>query len=526
MARWVRSGGVVGRLAVGFGAVLAMMIGLGVLNLAQQDRLNNNAQAMATRDLAPLAALREAERVEDAYVRYGLLVEAVPDPSAKQQFAARVNEARPQIVPALQQLQASAPAEMRADIATMIANWQSFQKTHEARQAASAAGDPKAAELDQQAGALSGKVSTGNQALADRLVADAASQRTEINDVQGQSWTITIVVLAAAVLAALALGLWLARSIRRPIAAMVGALDRVADGDLTADIAVHGHDEMGRMAQALRRALGEVRAVMARVAESGRDLAASSDGLSTASSRIAASAVTTANRAEQVSTAAASVSQGVQTVAAGADEMGGSIREVAQSAQEASRVGAEAVTAAQATNDTIEKLGISSAEIGNVIKVITAIAEQTNLLALNATIEAARAGEMGKGFAVVASEVKDLAQETAKATEDISRRVEAIQADTGGAVTAIGQIVQIVDRMTSYQTTIASAVEEQAATASEMSRSVGQAAEGSREIAQAIDGVAAAAATTTDGVAETERAAEAMAGLSRQLQDLVGGFRY
>ena len=134
----------------------------------------------------------------------------------------------------------------------------------------------------------------------------------------------------------------------------------------------------------------------------------------------------------------------MQTVAAGSEEMGASIREIAQNATEAARVAAQAVEVADATNATVAKLGESSAEIGNVVKVITSIAEQTNLLALNATIEAARAGEAGKGFAVVANEVKDLAQETARATEDITRRVEAIQADTGGAVEAIGEIAAII----------------------------------------------------------------------------------
>jgi methyl-accepting chemotaxis protein len=152
---------------------------------------------------------------------------------------------------------------------------------------------------------------------------------------------------------------------------------------------------------------------------------------------------------------------------------------------------------AETTNATVGKLGDSSIEIGNVIKVITSIAEQTNLLALNATIEAARAGEAGKGFAVVANEVKDLARETAKATEDIGRRVEAIQADTREAVDAIAEISSVIARINDYQTTIASAVEEQTATTNEMSRNVAEAAMGSTEIAQNIVGVATAAQTTS-----------------------------
>ena len=174
-----------------------------------------------------------------------------------------------------------------------------------------------------------------------------------------------------------------------------------------------------------------------------------------------------------VSGAADEVSRNVQTVAAGAEEMGASIREIAHSANEAARV---AVAGGRPWSTRPTRPSPSSApssqEIGNVVKVITSIAEQTNLLALNATIEAARAGEAGKGFAVVANEVKELAQETARATEDIARRVEAIQADTTGAVEAIGEISTIITSINDYQLTIASAVEEQTATTNEMSRNV------------------------------------------------------
>jgi methyl-accepting chemotaxis protein len=171
------------------------------------------------------------------------------------------------------------------------------------------------------------------------------------------------------------------------------------------------------------------------------------------------------------------------------------------------------------------QLGESSVQIGNVIKLITSIAEQANLLALNATIEAARAGDAGKGFAVVASEVKDLAQETAKATGDISQRVEAIQADTDGAVAAIGRISSIIAQINDYQTTIASAVEEQTATTNEMSRSIGEASTGSTSIADNVASVANAARTTTATVAETQRSAQDLARMSAELQSVVARFR-
>jgi methyl-accepting chemotaxis protein len=206
--------------------------------------------------------------------------------------------------------------------------------------------------------------------------------------------------------------------------------------------------------------------------------------------------------------------------------MSASIREIAQNANEAARVAAGAVTEAEATNATITKLGLSSKEIGDVVKVITSIAEQTNLLALNATIEAARAGEAGKGFAVVANEVKELAQETARATEDIARRVEAIQADTGGAVEAIGRIGTVIGQINDYQLTIASAVEEQTATTNEMSRSVAEAAGGTTEIAANITGVSAAADSTTQALSQTRVAVDELSRMAADLRTGVAGFRY
>jgi methyl-accepting chemotaxis protein len=265
--------------------------------------------------------------------------------------------------------------------------------------------------------------------------------------------------------------------------------------------------------------------LLAQVAKDACSLSGASTELTALSQQMASNAEETAAQANVAAAAAEQVSKNVVTVSTGIEEMGASIREIAKNAHEAAKVATAAVKVAEKTNATVAKLGESSAEIGNVIKVITSIAQQTNLLALNATIEAARAGEAGKGFAVVANEVKELAKQTAKATEDISRKIEAIQADTKGSVEAIGQIGKIINQINDFQNTIASAVEEQTATTAEISRNVSEAALGSNEIAQNVTGVAMAARSTTEGAANTKSSADDLSRLAVSLQDLVSHFR-
>jgi methyl-accepting chemotaxis protein len=220
------------------------------------------------------------------------------------------------------------------------------------------------------------------------------------------------------------------------------------------------------------------------------------------------------------------VSRSTQSVATSTEEMSASIREIAKSASESARVASQAVRVAETTTTTVGKLGDSAIEIGKIIKVITSIAQQTNLLALNATIEAARAGESGKGFAVVANEVKELAKETAKATEDIGRSIESIQVDTQGAVAAIGSISTIISQINDISTTIASAVEEQSATTSEMGRNVTESAQGTTEIARNITTVAHAAQGTASGASQTMTAATDLARMAAELKQLVSKFSF
>jgi methyl-accepting chemotaxis protein len=268
------------------------------------------------------------------------------------------------------------------------------------------------------------------------------------------------------------------------------------------------------------------RSTMEQVGKMSQPLTQSAAELSRVAQEMGSSADQTASQANMVSAGSEQVSRNIQTVATASDEMGASIKEIAKSTADATKVATAAVHSAEETNVTISKLGQSSAEIGQVIKVITSIAQQTNLLALNATIEAARAGEAGKGFAVVANEVKELAKETAKATEDISRKIEAIQTDTEGAVSAIGQIGTVIGQINDIQNTVASAVEEQSVTTNEITRNLSEAAKGGIDISRSVAGVAEAARLASSAVAQTQKSAESLEKMADDLQSLMSRFRY
>ena len=317
-----------------------------------------------------------------------------------------------------------------------------------------------------------------------------------------------------------------AADLRGKVDSLLDVVRAAGNGDLTREVSVRGEDAVGQLGAGLAEFLASLRQSVSTIAETAEGVSGSADSLSGTAARVGANAEETATQANVVSSAAEEVSTNLDTVATATEELSTSIEGIARSTREAASVGAEAVQVAAETSGTIAKLGASSEEIGNVVRVITSVAQQTNLLALNATIEAARAGEAGKGFAVVASEVKDLAKETARATEDISARIKAIQQDTSSAVSAIAKISEIIHKINALQEVISGAVEEQASTAAEIGRSVTEASYGSSEIAENITGVAEAARGTTEGVSESMSAADELAGMAERLKDLVAQFTY
>ena len=327
-------------------------------------------------------------------------------------------------------------------------------------------------------------------------------------------------------LVALGVAILTIRSISGATARMLSMIQEIAAHNLTvADMKITSEDEVGLAGKALNVMKNNLHGMIQSISSSAMQVASASEELNATSQQITANSAETSAQSDVVSKAAQAVSQHLQTVATGAEEMGASIKEIAKNATEAAKVATSAVKVAQTTTATIAKLGDSSTEIGQVIKVITSIAQQTNLLALNATIEAARAGEAGKGFAVVANEVKELAKETAKATEDISRKIEAIQTDTKAAVDAIGTISSVIHQINDISSTIATAVEEQNATTNEMSRNVSEAAQGSGEISSNIAGVAEAAESTSRGAGDTQKASQQLVETSAELRRLVEQFK-
>ncbi|WP_033337770.1 methyl-accepting chemotaxis protein [Catenuloplanes japonicus] len=510
-------------------AAVAVAVVVGVVGLLKLRDAANSADTIYSSSVTSIKAVGEV-KAEIYKTRLAAANQAVSQTEADrqtygEQFAGYVKS----FEAAMDAYRASVPSGDAATIEALDAAWQEYLTIAQNELLPAAARGDTATWASVRSAKVGPLMKTVDAALADLDKAETADAKKNadaaVTGYESGRLTSIIVMVAGAVIA-LALGVIVARRIVASLVRVKNVAEGLAVGDLTRTSGVTSRDETGQMAQALDTAVGNLRRTVQTIDGSASSLASAAEEMTSTSMQIANSAQEAATQAQAVTAAAEDVSRSVETVAAGGEEMGASIREISQNAAEAARVASEAVSITSATSATMNKLNESSAEIGNVIKVITAIAEQTNLLALNATIEAARAGDAGKGFAVVASEVKDLAQETARATEDISRRVQAIQADTTGAVAAIEEITAVIGRISDFQTTIASAVEEQTATTAEMNRSVSEASGGTNEIAANITMVAQAAETTSRGVAETQQATGELARMSSDLNTLVAGFRY
>ena len=518
---------------VGLVSVLSLFtVGLGVFASLQIDRLKNESAALATSQAEvtqSLAALKDA--------LWGVRSDA-------NLMAAYVGADN---APQLEKLQASydgfdAAAESFAATYTQAygdvpTNWDEFTTTYAAYRPLVDGEFMDAALADDgvawaQARKTSGLAETGAElvaaltAVGDEVTAAAAEANVRSEQEAHRSLLITVAVLITSVVVGATLGVVLARKIRRNVLEVKRAADALANGDLTVEPHVSSSDEVGQTAASLRTALAALRELVAGTVDSATLVAAASEELSAANTQVAASSEETSAQAGVVAAAAEQVNRNIQSVASGAEQMGAAIREIAQNANEVSRVAAQAVESSHSTVATVAALGESAQQIGNVVKIITSIAEQTNLLALNATIEAARAGEAGKGFAVVAGEVKELAQESARAAEEIATHVAGNQDQVESAITAIGEIRQVIAAINDYQMTIASAVEEQTATTVEMTRGIGEAAMGSGDIASNITSVAEAADTSTTVLTQMSTSTDELARMASDLRTRVEAFTY
>jgi methyl-accepting chemotaxis protein len=368
-----------------------------------------------------------------------------------------------------------------------------------------------------------------------------------------QAYVILVISIIIASLIVIAVAWFISHKIAKPIVKGVSFAQNLASGDLRQSLDIQSKDEVGQLAKALNHMAESLREMFGRIHNSAAALSGSSTLLKTTSEQMTSGAKETTNQssvvaaaAEQLSTnmqnmaaATEQMTTNVKTVAAATEQMTASIGEIAKNAEQASTVVGNAAQMAQSSNKVIGNLGNAADEIGKVIQVIQDIAEQTNLLALNATIEAARAGDAGKGFAVVATEVKELAKQTAEATEDIRARIEGIQTSTGQAVTSIGSISEVIQQVNEISRTIAAAVEEQSVTTKEIAQNVAQtsqaaetvsvgvtqSATASKEITQNITGVDQAAKQTAQGASQTQTAGAELSKLAEELQSLVGQFK-
>jgi methyl-accepting chemotaxis protein len=533
---WVRKLKIGQKLGLAFGAILALMLLSEVLSYSKANQISvdvDNTLRVPVPSVRSLTALQRDLNQSQNKGRQAILAggETERKDAAMKLFAASWDSINENIA-SLDELAPlwTDPAD-RNELANIKAQVLKLRSIQEEQITLAGSGEKDAIvragnQFADKATAASEAVKISLDGLVrtnERLVKQSTDSLAAAN--KQLVWTMLITTVAGLTIG-IFVAVFMSRRMSTATQAVLAKAEAIAGGDLTmAELAILSGDEIGDLTRSINKMSASLKKMIMAISENAQQVANASDKVSSTSEQISANSQETSAQANVVSSATLQVSQNLQTVATGSEEMGVSIKEIAKNATEAAKVATAAVKVVESANATVSKLGESSNQIGQVIKVITSIAQQTNLLALNATIEAARAGEAGKGFAVVANEVKELAKQTAKATEDIGQKISAIQEDTQAAVEAIGSISGVIKQINDISNTIASAVEEQNATTIEMSRNVSDAAHGSNEITSNIAGVAQAAESTSRGAGDTQKAAKELVATSTELRRLVAEFR-
>jgi methyl-accepting chemotaxis protein len=364
------------------------------------------------------------------------------------------------------------------------------------------------------------------ESFADAILAHAEQARTGAEERLARSRQGVLLVAALTVALQLGFALAVRASIARPLADILASMRAMASRDFTRRTAVRSRDEIGQIAAAANTAIDAFQDAMSSIERTSNQLTRSSSELRSISSTVCEDSQRTTRAVESATAESRDVSDHVQSAATGVQELEATAQSIADSMNHSAQVARSAAVAAGTATGTVRKLGQSSQEIGGILRLINSVAEQTNLLALNATIEAASAGEAGRGFAIVANEVKALAQQTARATDDIARRVQAIQADSQGAVQAIESIARIIGEMNALTENVSGSISAQSATMTDISSRVSHAAQGTASIVEEFQGVSRRTEDSLGRLQGVAEAADQLNGLARSLEELVERYRF
>jgi methyl-accepting chemotaxis protein len=513
------------KLAVGFGLLLCMLVTMGASAYyaslrvkAVTEEANDDQDKERHTILIDTAVLQQIQAANE-YVFNGKAAALPKYAEAKQGVEQRLNAIKKMLITPKGKEIVSRFEESAKQVSALTDQEIAFRQASRNYEATDMAFGPKEEAAIKQVSDVAAELEVREKERAQTSLDAEHATEAKAN-------FITLCLVMAGLVIGTFAAILIGRSIAQSMSQMLGLAQEIAAKNLTiADIEVSSRDEIGQTEAALNTMKNGLREMIQSIAATATRVTNDSQQISTETQQIMANSEETSAQANVVSTAVQQVTRNLETVVTGAGEMSTTIQSIASSAHEAAAVARDAVKNAEAADATVTKLGQSSGEIDDVIKVITSIAQQTNLLALNATIEAARAGEAGKGFAVVANEVKELAKQTAKATEDIGRKIAAIQQDSKRAVDAIGGIHGVIHKISDISGTIATAVEEQSATTNEMSRNVAEAAASASEISNNIAGVAQAAQGTSANARESQKAADQLAEVSTELNALVAQFK-